>query len=407
MNATHRFYGRSLELGILTELVDYMFASLTPVAMSVLLFTLLTAYAATGTDDDVLLAIGLAGILAGVVRCAYAISYKRARLVIRFPDRGQLERWQIRYGLLGFCYPIAVGLFAGRAAFVDHPVVFMLGFLQATTFALGILAFLSVRPMIANGMSLTTCGLAMAMTLMSPHEEHAKLAPLYIICMIVCLRSCKQQYVSLSELYRTRLVLARIAHVDGLTGLANRRALDSELERRSADVASVLFLDLDGFKSVNDTLGHEAGDEILKQVADRIRARLSPGDFAARIGGDEFVVLCRHGPPEAAHALGKVLDETISGHYAIGMDRVVLGVSVGIAIGRNCASNDGRLLREADRAMYASKRAKRACGGGFAATPGPSPARLAKAAACAEPARTLPLCQIVNSRLGSPSRSAA
>ena len=154
--------------------------------------------------------------------------------------------------------------------------------------------------------------------------------------------------------------LVRAARTDGLTGLANRASFTLALEdslRDAQDRAAVLFCDLDGFKAVNDELGHAAGDELLRRVADRLRTTLRPGDLCARLGGDEFVVLLRvpdgRGLDVATTVAERVVDRV--GRPVVLDGRTVrIGVSVGLALA-GAEVDAHRLLRNADHAMYTAK----------------------------------------------------
>jgi diguanylate cyclase (GGDEF)-like protein len=149
---------------------------------------------------------------------------------------------------------------------------------------------------------------------------------------------------------------------DALTGLPNRRRLlDAIAAAMAADPGggALLLLDLDGFKRVNDALGHHAGDELLREVARRLRREVRAEDLAARLGGDEFAVLLRGATgPEAADLaarLGTVLREPV----AVEGTRVRVGASVGVAALAEHPQDVTGLLRAADAAMYASKRGVR------------------------------------------------
>jgi diguanylate cyclase (GGDEF)-like protein/PAS domain S-box-containing protein len=151
---------------------------------------------------------------------------------------------------------------------------------------------------------------------------------------------------------------------DPLTQLPNRALLSDRLqhalsrEGRFEDQVAVLFVDLDDFKTVNDSLGHASGDELLMLVARRLRSCLRSADTAARLGGDEFGVLLE-GVPHIDHAVAvaqRILD-ALAEPFAIGGLPVPLRASVGVAIGTAQAVSADELLRNADIAMYAAKRA--------------------------------------------------
>ncbi len=155
------------------------------------------------------------------------------------------------------------------------------------------------------------------------------------------------------------------AVTDPLTGLLNRRGFYQTVENlllrgeRSDSTWVLLYLDLDGFKRVNDSLGHDAGDRVLRWVSEQLKACLRPFDILARMGGDEFTALLDLELPEHAAKIAEKLIERVSICQQIeGMD-IALGASIGIATYPDCGANLDGLMRASDIAMYEAKRAGR------------------------------------------------
>lgn len=152
---------------------------------------------------------------------------------------------------------------------------------------------------------------------------------------------------------------------DSLTGIANRTKLLDHLGRildempSRADGFALLYLDLDGFKSVNDVHGHARGDAVLVEVAHRLRASVRSTDFVARIGGDEFVVVLERCSVARAHGVATAIEAAIGQPFATGSPIVHIGVSVGVRIVSDAEQEAEALLDSADREMYSVKLARR------------------------------------------------
>ena len=161
---------------------------------------------------------------------------------------------------------------------------------------------------------------------------------------------------------KSQAMIVHLAHHDSLTGLGNRMQFHQQLsdavahrQRHGGDLA-VLFIDLDGFKTINDTLGHGTGDAVLKHLAQRMRNGVRESDKIGRLGGDEFAILqVGSEQPNQATTLAARLVEVISAPFDIDGQRLVIGASIGIAVAEGDYQDSEQLLRAADLAMYRAK----------------------------------------------------
>ena len=158
--------------------------------------------------------------------------------------------------------------------------------------------------------------------------------------------------------------IQRVAHHDSLTGLPNRLLFNDRLDqaislaKRDSRQFALLYLDLDKFKPVNDTLGHTAGDELLKGVAARIRHQVRESDTVARVGGDEFtVILPDIARREDAETVAKKIIAALATPFQLGSQKqsVDIGTSIGIAVYPADARDADALVKAADAAMYSAK----------------------------------------------------
>ncbi len=166
----------------------------------------------------------------------------------------------------------------------------------------------------------------------------------------------------ISAIRRAEAQLNHLAHHDPLTGLPNRLLFNDRLDhtlaraQREAGCCAILFFDLDGFKVINDTLGHSSGDLLLQTIAARLKGGLRSNDTVARLGGDEFVVVLDHiaQPPDAARIASKLL-EALAVPVELGGERVAVSASVGLSVYPDNGRDREALLKAADTAMYSAK----------------------------------------------------
>jgi diguanylate cyclase (GGDEF)-like protein len=167
---------------------------------------------------------------------------------------------------------------------------------------------------------------------------------------------------ALSERRHSEMRLDMLANHDPLTGLPNRSYFQDFLghalarAQREQSQVSLLFIDLDRFKHINDSQGHEVGDQVLRIVANRLDDQLRADDFVARLGGDEFAVILTHPPASrAASRVARKLNEVLAESFKLGQRRYAIGASIGISVYPDDGLDANTLLRQADLAMYQAK----------------------------------------------------
>ena len=251
------------------------------------------------------------------------------------------------YPLLFLSYPPLL-LMAVRHSFVGVAMgVIAMALIGATATSLG------YGPLVAQGLG---------------DEGRIAMLQLYLggACLMtipMCLAVVERQRLA-ARLEHSRRELERLARVDALTGLANRREFDERLglalkrlQRPHAPLA-VLLLDIDHFKSINDTHGHAVGDVVLRAFAERLRGSVRETDLVARPGGDEFAILIEDASPGSAEAVaGKVIDAARA-PVPIDGGEIPISTSIGIAYAHGPV-DAGALLKQADAALYAAKGAGR------------------------------------------------
>jgi len=176
------------------------------------------------------------------------------------------------------------------------------------------------------------------------------------------MRDLSERKKAQSQLLANQQRLDKLANHDHLTGLPNRLFLQAHLPeaiarcQEAGQMLAVLFLDLDRFKHINDSRGHEVGDKLLQEIAKRVRAAVRPADIVVRMGGDEFVVVLHrvHAPDEVAVAATRI-NEVLSAPVMIDGRALVATVSIGVSMYPRDGSTMGELLKHSDTAMYQAK----------------------------------------------------
>ncbi|WP_338510257.1 GGDEF domain-containing protein [Burkholderia gladioli] len=228
----------------------------------------------------------------------------------------------------------------------------------------GIVARVAIRPYIAIPALIMAAGPAIIATALWQDAPHRYLSCMFAIFLFGGCETALYVYKTASRHITTRLDMSVLAYHDPVTGLANRLGLQRayRLAVAKSSMIAVHCLDLDGFKGVNDAFGHSAGDDLLVQVARRIRTVMPEGSVVARVGGDEFVALQFDTSDDInAYAIGRSIVQELAKPFPVENENIQITASLGFAVAPAHRSNLGELLKLADAASY---HVKKSGGGG-------------------------------------------
>jgi diguanylate cyclase (GGDEF)-like protein len=275
---------------------------------------------------------------------------------LSLPEARTLERY-FAVSYLGFA--VLFGAFSARAFEVANADDRLLVIGLLFGYGAGVAAGISFRPQIAIAAIAVAVVPTMVTAALMPSPIYWVLAGLLTLFLGGGISSMLNRYRRASESITMRRMFASLARSDALTGLPNRLALAErfgKLTRASDHTLAVHCLDLDRFKPVNDRYGHPVGDQLLHAVAERLTGLLRGGDFAARIGGDEFVVVqVAVANQSEADLLARRIVRALSQPFLIGSDWISIGTSVGFALSSEKRRDLEQLIRLADDALLSAK----------------------------------------------------
>ena len=317
--------------------------------------------------DPVIAFLALAAALVTIVRLLVIRAYGRVRPVVDT----QLERWEARYAIGTYAFALQLGLLNVYVLNYHFPLLHLITVSLVFGFGAGIVSRISIRPVICViSLSLATVPTVAALAVHAfeptPDQLHAPLfaAEAFLVAMItvLSLQSVGHLYRSAVQHLTAEHDMALLAKFDALTGLANRLLLRERFHDSSLVAAAegeqlaLHFIDLDGFKAVNDGRGHLAGDAVLQLVSRRLEGLIRSEDTVARLGGDEFIVLQTHVQHRSeAEMLARRIIRQLSAPYGADGNRVHISASVGIAMMPESGRELEALLSCADAALYRCK----------------------------------------------------
>jgi diguanylate cyclase (GGDEF)-like protein len=318
----------------------------------------LTAWATTESPG----CIGFIGVhlLVGFQRLKLIIFYERHRGGAL--DRAQLRRFDSNYQFWSILFASAIGLQNLVVAATSPPGQgWTLATGVAVGFTVGFISRSSGRMFLFLAQSSAMCAPMMFAYAFLPGQNGLVYAALFAVMLATVSLLAWSTHDKTVELYRAHARTRLVANCDMLTGLLNRHAFSEALEQeigRGGEGFGLVLIDLDRFKTINDTLGHNAGDAVLVEIAVRLRHILREDDIVARIGGDEFMILTRRaaGDRGCAENIAALIIDALSEPMVLDMAPTQAGASVGIALFPEHGASAQDLLQKADLALYEAKK---------------------------------------------------
>lgn len=299
------------------------------------------------------------------------LRWLRRRHGTRPAESSMARRWEHRYAAGSFATSLLLGANNFFALSYRDPTLTILVICGLCCYVFSLILCTAVRPLVclpsvAITLALSLAGLPLFVnegTRLDTTFASAALATVAILMAATCLQLSAHIYRTMLRQLMAQRDLMRFARQDPLTGLENRLALRERFEMLAPGPtrpAALLYLDLDGFKPVNDLHGHQVGDALLRAVAKRLTVCLPPSDTVFRIGGDEFAVLQTHVRQRSdTMVLARRLLESLSEPFELNDSTVHIGASIGIALADTANAELDCLAAAADAALYNAKRSGR------------------------------------------------
>jgi diguanylate cyclase (GGDEF)-like protein len=361
--------GAALPAAVYRDLLTPLFTMRLPIVGFGLLYVFVSALILVLWPDPAVMIMTAAAIAVTGVRMVVLDRYHRAGGARQGADA--LAAWERRYTLWTFLFALLLAGLNVRVLMVHEPLMLIGTTSLVFTFGAGVVSRTSCRPRVCIGsllIAVVPTALAMLWHATTADEQrlHAEFFALFAVLLLAVLAmsvdSVRHLHAASLEQLMTKHDLAKLARNDALTGLPNRlmlrEAFHARLEaaRTTGTHLAVHYLDLDGFKAINDGHGHPIGDRMLGEVANRLLATVRADDLAFRLGGDEFLLIqagVNH--RDEAELLARRVIKQLSEPYVFDGTEMRISVSVGIALAADFGPDLDDLVACADAALYRSK----------------------------------------------------
>jgi diguanylate cyclase (GGDEF)-like protein len=350
---------------VYVELVRSLFANIMPSIIMWMVFGATFALIYRIEADPLLFALGCAGLLINTVRLVVTVAL-RGRALTAALRRSDARILELAFGLPYFGFSLLLGLFGAHVFQLASAEAHMLTICVLVGYCAGVATGAGLRPNIAIPSMAVAIGPAIVVASFRGDPIYLGMGVIALGFLLGGSQSVLVRHrVTRAEISK-RITSVSLARCDTLTALPNRLALKEYFEDNASAISpngliAVHYLDLNGFKPVNDSYGHAVGDALLTAVANRLRGAIRNGDIVARLGGDEFAVI-QFGlnRAEEAELLSRRISATIAQPFEIGDRTVSISTCIGTAISNDRGQKLDLLLREADEKLYALKRARAA-----------------------------------------------
>lgn len=361
--------GPHLPAAIYRDLVAPLFTMRAPIIGFGFLYFFVSTLILLRWPDPAIFALMVSSVAVTTVRVIVLDRYRRAGGTMQRP--ADLALWERRYMAWTFVFAVLLAGLNVRVLMVHEPLMLIGTISLVFTFGAGVVSRTSCRPRVCVGSLLiavvpTAVAMLWHATTADEQQMHAEFFVLFALMLLAVLAmsidSVRHLHAAALEQLITKHDLAKLARYDPLTGLPNRlilrEAFHARLEgaQKSGTQLAIHYLDLDGFKAVNDSHGHPVGDQMLKEVASRLLTTVRTDDGAFRLGGDEFLIIQANVTHrDEAELLARRVIKHLSEPYILNGTALRISVSVGIALTADFGAELDELVACADAALYRSK----------------------------------------------------